>query len=146
MLSVVSQACILSYGMLLIHAYFKKTKTHVFVKSWVLLNDAVMFHITLPDEQEIFKNPVSAVMKTSSGSAKTTHSQISLNSQQAQKPCCLQIAWFPYLHHNPTVSTKFSLYAMLFQAVVINKIDTINNTINLHFFPISICHLQYSRS
>lgn len=91
------------------------------------------------DEQKILKNQVSAVMKTSSGSAKPTHSQISLNSQQAQKPCCLQTALFPYLHHNPTVGTMFSLYAMLFQAVVINKIDTIKNTINLHFLSISIC-------
>lgn len=110
----------------------------------------MLLHITLHDlmdEQKILKNQVSAVMKTSSGSAKPTHSQISLNSQQAQKSCCLQTALFPYLHHNPTVGTTFSLYAMLFQAVVINKIDTIKNTINLHFFVhLHLCHLQYSRS
>lgn len=87
------------------------------------------------DVQEILKNKVSVVMKTSSGNAKTTHSQISLKSQQAQKPCCLQIALFPYLHHNPTVCTMFSLYVMLFQAVVKNKIDTIKNKINCNFSP-----------
>lgn len=102
----------------------------------------MLLHITLHglmDEQQILKNQVSAVMKTSSGSAKTTLSQISLNSQQAQKPCCLQIALFPYLHQNPTVGTMSSLYATLFQAVVKNKIDTIKNTINQHFLSISIC-------
>lgn len=33
----------------------------------------------------------------------------------------------------------FSLYATLFQTVVKNKKDTIKNTINLHFWTISIC-------